>query len=247
LATVAAQTSLPIKSAPGRRYDHLFFSVVFALIFISVFIGFARTYFLAGVFRAPLPATVIHVHGAVFSCWVLLLLVQTALVSAHRVDIHRRLGVFGFCLAVPIVILGVLAATNALVRNSAHGVDPRFFYIIPISQIFISAVLIFFAFVTRSNSAIHKRLILIASVSLLTAAFARWPLPFLQGKPVAAMLTSYSFLVALALYDVWSTHKVQRATLIGSAFLIFVELICVPLGHSAAWLDFAGWIQRLAR
>src|SRR2546430_6276618 len=43
--------------------------------------------------HAPLPSLTIHLHGAAFSCWILLLVTQTSLVSAGRVDIHRRLGV----------------------------------------------------------------------------------------------------------------------------------------------------------
>ena len=43
---------------------------------------------------APLPA-IIHVHAAVFTCWLVLFIAQTTLVSAGRTDIHRRLGVAG--------------------------------------------------------------------------------------------------------------------------------------------------------
>lgn len=65
----------------------------------SVFVGFAPTYYLAGVFNAPLPNIIIHIHGAVFSTWILLLVTQTSLVSAHRVDIHKKLGIAAFMLA----------------------------------------------------------------------------------------------------------------------------------------------------
>jgi hypothetical protein len=61
----------------------------------TVFAGFARTYFLAGFAHAPLPNLLIHVHGAAFSYWILLLVVQASLVYAGRVDIHRRLGIAG--------------------------------------------------------------------------------------------------------------------------------------------------------
>ena len=53
---------------------------------------------LAGVLKAdPLPP-LLHVHGAVFSAWIVLLIVQVSLVAADRVDLHRRLGLMGFCL-----------------------------------------------------------------------------------------------------------------------------------------------------
>src|SRR5260221_9577395 len=110
--------ALPRNNAPkigaGRQFDNVFFSGMAFLILVTVFTGFARTYFLAGVFRAPLPNLLIHIHGAVFSSWILLLITQTALVSAGRVDIHRRLGLAGFGLACLMVILGVMAGTNNL-------------------------------------------------------------------------------------------------------------------------------------
>ena len=98
---------------PGRRYDNFFFSVMALLILATVFVGFARTYFLAGVFRAPLPNLLIHIHGAVFSAWIVLLIAQISLATAGRVDIHRKLGMWGLGLACLMVVLGVLAATDS--------------------------------------------------------------------------------------------------------------------------------------
>ena len=155
MSTIAMRPAVPTKPAavlPGRRFDHLFFSTMSLLILATVFLGFARTYYLAGVFLAPLPALIIHLHGAAFTCWILLLVTQTSLVSAGRTDIHRRLGIAGFFLACLMVILGVLAATNSLVRNAAPpGIDPKVFYVIPLGDMFIFATLIFFAFRFRSN------------------------------------------------------------------------------------------------
>ncbi|MGZ7056831.1 MAG: hypothetical protein ACXVK3_15010 [Candidatus Angelobacter sp.] len=63
----------PVATLPGRRFDHVFFSSTALLMLASVFVGFAPTYYLAGVFNAPLPNTIIHIHGAVFPlgscCW----------------------------------------------------------------------------------------------------------------------------------------------------------------------------------
>jgi hypothetical protein len=81
-------------SLPGRRYGHLLFSAMAVLILATLLAGFAPSYYCAGIFRAPQPSTIIHAHGAVFSCWILLLITQTSLVSAGRisnaVDLARR-------------------------------------------------------------------------------------------------------------------------------------------------------------
>jgi len=132
MATAATQVNdrlKPAASLPGRLYDHVFFPGMAVLILATVFAGFAPSYYFAGIFRAPLPSTFIHVHGAVFSCWILLLITQTSLVSAGRVDIHRRLGIAGVVLACLMVLVGVLAATDALVRGFPPGRDPLAFYI----------------------------------------------------------------------------------------------------------------------
>jgi FtsH-binding integral membrane protein len=235
-------------SLPGRRFDHLFFLSMAALMLITVFVGFAPTYYLAGVFHAPLPSFIVHVHGAVFSSWILLLLTQTSLVSAGRVDIHRRLGIAGFFLACLMVIVGVLAATDSLVRGAGPaGRDAEFFYIIPLTDMLVFSTLVFFAFRNRFNSAAHKRLIYVATSGLLIAAVARWPIPFVHRNAPRAAFGTYLFLLILAAYDFWSTRKIHRATLWASALLIFVYQIRLPIGKTAAWHAFASWVQSVAR
>ena len=233
---------------PGRRFDHVFFSSMAALMLVTVFVGFAKTYYLAGVFHAPLPSLIIHIHGAAFSCWILLLITQTTLVSAGRVDIHRRLGIAGFVLASSMVVLGVLAATDSLVREAGPpGRDVKFFYVIPISAVLTFGTLIVFAFRNRFNPPAHKRLILIATTALMVAAIARWPFAIVNRQVPVATWFSYLFLLMLMVYDLWSTHKIHRATLWGSAFLVLVSQARIPIGQTAAWHSFAGWVQQLGR
>jgi FtsH-binding integral membrane protein len=249
MVTVVARPSnlsKPASALPGRRYDHVFFSSMALLMLVAVFVGFARTYYLAGVFNAPLPSLIIHLHGAAFSCWILLLVTQTSLVSAARVDIHRRLGIAGFLLACLMIILGVLAATDSLVREAGPvGRDPKFFYIIPLTDMVIFATLVFFAFRARSNPASHKRLIYIATTGLLIAAVARWPM--MHRNAGLASIYSYIFLLFLVAYDLWSTRKLHRTTIWAGVFLIFVQQIRVPIGRTAAWHAFATWAQSAGR
>lgn len=93
-----------------------------------VLVGFGPTYYLAGVFNAPLPSRVIHIHGAIFTCWMLLLVAQNSLAWTGRIDIHKKVGLFGFVLACLMVLVGWTAATDRLVRGTAPaGVDTCFF------------------------------------------------------------------------------------------------------------------------
>jgi len=234
------------QAGASRRYEHLFFSGMAIVILGVVFRGFARTYFLAGVFHAPLPNLLIHIHGAAFSSWILLFITQTSLVTAGRVDIHRRLGIAGFLLACAMVTLGVLAATNALARNVAPpGKDAQTFYAVPMLDMVLFATLVFFAFRARFQPATHKRIILIATIGLTDAALARWPI--IHRNLNEAFLFSYILLLFLVAYDLWSTRRIHRATLWAGALVIFVHQASVPIGRTAAWHAFATLMQPLGR
>jgi len=245
--TVQPQQSVrPIPGPPGRRYDHYFFSVMALLMLFTVFVGFARSYFLAGVFRAPLPSLIIHIHGAAFTAWILLLVTQTSLVAVGLTDIHRRLGIAGFLLGCLMVILGVLASTDLLLRNAGHidpfGRDPRSFYIVPLTDMLLFATFIYFAFRNRKDSPAHKRFIYIASSTLMVAAIARWPVAFSARHIRIDTLLSEIFLLFLIAYDYWSTRRIHRATLWAGTFLVFIQQIRFPLGETALWHSFADWV-----
>jgi hypothetical protein len=232
---------------PGRRYDHLFFSGLALLSLAIVFFGFARTYYLAGLFRAPLDGLIVHVHGAAFSSWILLLVVQTSLVAAGRVDVHRRIGIAGFILACLLVVLGVLVNNHALViQADSPGADMAFIYLLGLALMLIFAVLTYFAFRFRSNPPAHKRLIIMATTALLVAAILRLPLAIIHSAERATWF-SYSFLLTLVLYDLWSTHKLHRAMLAAGIFLIVIEQLVCAVGHGAQSQAFAGWMYSLLR
>jgi len=238
----------PVKTrVADRRYEHLFFSAMAILILATVALGFARTYFLAGIFRAPLPNWLIHVHGAAFSSWIILLVAQTSLVSAGRTDIHRRLGILGFALASLMVILGTVAGTDAL-RRGFHppGVDAKTFYVVPVTDMLFFGTLVFFAFRNRSNPPVHKRLILIGTAALLIAAVSRWPFAAVNNNLLVATFISDSFVLLVAAYDLFSTGKLHRATIWAGAILIVAQQIRFPIAQTAAWHAFATWAVNLA-
>jgi hypothetical protein len=230
-AAESSRTGARTANLPGRRFDHVFFTSMALVMLVTVFVGFAHTYYLAGLFRAPLPSRIIHIHGAVFSCWILLLVAQTSLVSAGRVDIHRRLGLAGFFLGCLMIVLGVVAATDA----------------VGLTDILLFALPLYFAFRTRLDPPAHKRFVYIATIALLTPAIARLPFAFVYRKSPVVALVADTFLLVLVGYDLWSTRRIHRATLWAGSFLILVLQIRFPVGKTAAWHAFAAWVQHLVR
>ena len=103
MATLSAARSAP--QSPVREagtHDRLFYGGMAIAMGLTVFAGFSSTYYLrffAGGPEATLTggpfSALVHVHGALFTAWVLLFIVQTALVARRRVAVHRRLGVAG--------------------------------------------------------------------------------------------------------------------------------------------------------
>jgi hypothetical protein len=242
---VSTSVAVP-KRLPGRTYDRRFFLAIILLQLAVVAIGFGPTYYMAGVFRAPLPSPIVHIHGAVFTTWMLLLLVQTGLVSARRVSWHRKLGVAGFLLACVMVVMAVLVAADAAarVKTLPNSESILSLLAVPFEGAVEFAVLIGFAFGLRKNPAAHKRLIVITTAGLTGAAFFRWHVPILFHNAFTAWYAAYVFLLLLAAYDLWSTHKLHRATIWGGAFAVFMEQIVVRLvGPTSAWHAFMHWVQ----
>ena len=68
------------------------------LLCVVVFIGFSPTYFQAGMFRARFPAPSFTSTEPCSLLWMVLFVVQAALISARRVAWHRSLGAIAFCL-----------------------------------------------------------------------------------------------------------------------------------------------------
>lgn len=245
---MATDVTIPaklLKRLPGRKYDRQFFFAITLLLVAVVAIGFAPTYYLAGVFRAPLPSRIVHIHGAIFSSWMILLVVQTGLISAKRVGWHRNLGVAGFLLACAMVVTVVLTAADFAFRAKAiPNSEPLLtLLVVPFTDASAFAVLAGFAYALRKNAAAHKRLIIIATAGITRAALVRWHVPILFHHQPAAYLATYIFLVLLAAYDLWSTHKIHRATIGGSLFLILMGQIGSFIGPTVPWHAFAHWVQ----
>lgn len=240
-----ATEALPLPAKPRVRpanpsSDRIFFGLMVIALYVTVWFGFAKTYYAAGMIHAPLPAPIVHIHAAVMTLWMLLLAVQVGFVLARKVAWHRSLGVFGFLLALAIVIVGPIAATNSMRRGTApEGLDSLTFYIIPMTAIALFAIFAFAAWRVRRQPAAHKRLIMLANIEIIGAAVARWQFHLFHAHPPAQNLVPLAFILAIIAYDLVSQRKVLRSTIWGSVLLMAVNLVRVPIGFTHAWHAFA--------
>jgi hypothetical protein len=211
-----------------------------------VFIGFSPTYFRAGMMRAPLPNTLLHIHGAVFTTWMILYLVQSALISARRVAWHRSLGIAAFCLTPLMIVLGTVAALDGLRRGVRIGpLDPAVSMAIPLVGIAPLTLLFYGAWRARRRPDTHKRLILLATIGMVEAAFGRFPWAQMGVAPAAGAVLGLGLTILLVVaYDLYSLHRIHRATMWAAPLVFLTGAGAVPIGMTSAWHAFAGFLGR---
>jgi uncharacterized membrane protein YozB (DUF420 family) len=239
---MTASTSSATVSTVDR--DRLFYPAIAAAMGATVFAGFAPTFFLKAFTDSPPLAPLLHVHGAAFAAWYALLFVQSLLIARGRPAWHRSLGLAGFCLAVAMVVLGVMAAAHAIRTNhTPPGLDPRSFLVLPFFGIAVFATLAGAGFLMRKRRETHKRLMLLASIAMLDAAIARIPGVFALGGPLASFGLQDLFIVACIGYDFWTRRRVHPAYLFGGLFILAAQPLRLVVSTTAWWLAFGDWLK----
>lgn len=242
---VAAERSIAAPAAKRRwRRDSVFYTGMALVCAAAVITGFAPTYYLKGAFGGRPLSPLLHVHGLIFTSWIVLFVVQTTLVASHRTDIHRRLGLAGGIIAVLMVVVGFLAAVDSARRGfSPVGAPPPLVFLaIPVFMVVVFAALVGAALYYRRQSATHKRLMLLATISIITPAIARIPL-FSGGPPVFFGITDL-LIIACLVYDKVANGRVHRAFALGALFVILSQPLRILIGFSGPWQTFAAWLTR---
>jgi hypothetical protein len=233
------------SAPPGRRTGGSLYAWFAAAAALIIFAGFARTFYLRSVSGAPPLSTLLIVHGIVMTLWVVLFVAQVRLVATARIALHRRMGFVGLVVAVLVIIVGVAAAVDAGRRGAspAEGVPPLVFMAIPLFDMPVFAVLVGVALWKRNQPDIHKRLMLLATLGLLTPGIARIPLAVIQqgGPPVFFGLGLLVVLACVAI-DTVRYRRLHPAFLWGSALILAMLPLRLLVAQSAAWAQFARWL-----
>lgn len=234
--------SAVLDGAPrARPNDSVFYTGMAIAAALAVLLGFAQTYFLRAYFTTTPLDGEFHVHGLVFSAWIVLYVVQTSLVAARRTRWHRKLGWAGACLAVSMVVVALNAAVHGAHRDIAAGQAEAAlaFFSTPVLSMAMFATLVALAVTLRTRAETHKRLMLLATVSLLDAAAARMPIPGIQDHPLGYYALTDAFIVAAIAYDFLSRRPVSPVYLLGGLAIVAEQWARDPLGATAFWQAFA--------
>lgn len=243
-------TAPPRTGAPGAR-DRVFYSGMAIVMALTVLVGFGRSYYFRPLLDPGPTVTglvtlspLTHVHGLIFSVWVALFVAQTQLVARRRVSLHRKMGFAGVGLAMAMIAVGIATAIAAGRRGSAPaGMEPLVFLVVPVFDILFFAVFVAGAVYARRHREAHKRLMLLAYVSIIVAAVARIPGVVTLGPPGLMALTLL-FVVAGIVYDRISRGRVHPVYWWGGALLAASFPGRLALAQTPAWRAFAEWMIR---
>jgi hypothetical protein len=219
------------------RADDIFFPAMACFLLAIVVTGFGKSYFFAGMMLAKLPNTLVHIHGAVFTSWILLLVVQPWLVAAHKLRWHMKLGVLSVVLLPAMSILGILTLLDYIRRAPPDdGLEMTLVGDIEILVLFVG--LTSWGLLARRDSAAHKRLMILGTMAIMGPAIGRWNL----AVPVALGVIFALPLFVLA-YDLWAIKRVHRTTAIALSLTAAWVLTLAPLTQLAVWHRCVEWIR----
>jgi hypothetical protein len=242
-------TVTPVASQARPRavthYDRHFYSGMAVLMALTVLAGFAPTYYLRVASGSAVTITggsvtpLVHLHGILFTGWVLFFILQTTLIARRNVALHRTMGIGGVALAAAMIVVGFRTAIASAARGSAPpGVDPLVFLVVPIFDIVLFTGFVASAIGMRANREAHKRLMLLAYISIITAAVARLP-GLLPYGPLVFFGLTFVFLALGIAYDVASRRRVHRVYVWGGGLLVASVPLRLALSATPAWRAFA--------
>jgi hypothetical protein len=237
--------------APARPSRlRLFFVVMASAVIVTVFAGFAPTFYLRGSFTQTRPMSVLlHVHGIVFSAWVSFFLIQTLLIARGSRRLHQRFGWIGAGIAAAMVILVTAAMVEQLRR--VHGFPPPPLALaLSIFDIIVFTTLVGAALYYRKRPDWHKRFMLSSTIILLGAPMFRAVIHLIGRSDMAkvsivsTLLVDAFFLPCFA-YDLLTRRRIHPAYLVALVLIVLDQIAQATVVSWPPWVNFSNALQRI--
>ena len=190
----------------------------------------------------PALAPRVVAHGILFSSWVVFFLVQAALAASGRIKLHRRLGVTAAGLAV-IMVVTTPPMAIALAKRGLPPGQPLEFLLVILSDLLLFTIFVAAGMYNRRRSETHKRLKLLARVSILPPSNSRWPIAVKHPAPVIIGIMLV-FLAAAPISDLLFRRRLSRVSLWGGLAVLVSLPLRFAVAQTAAWHALANWLVR---
>ena len=235
----------PFGAITGRKglLDRYFYFAMSLLIAVITVYGFSFTINANLLHPAKPRPVLLWFHAAAFSAWVVLFIVQSALIRTRNLRLHRYLGWFGAALGAVMVPLGFAVAV-IMGRFHIHQLhQAASLYEAPLISPFYDmtafGILLALAVYWRRRPDWHRRLMLIATCGLTTAAIARFPIVAIQNNYNYVCVDS---LILLGVFrDLIVDRRVHKVYLYAVPILAMAQslMMYVDLNASAWWVRIA--------
>jgi hypothetical protein len=215
----------------GKRAERVFFSAYLVALAALIFAGFAPSFYLRGFVEpywegfplAPL-VPLLMAHGIVTTAWVLLFLIQAALIATGRRQLHQRVGNWGFAVGAVVVVLAYLVAARF---SHSAVIPPR-----NVADVFMLAALLAIAWCWRRDAQAHKRIMLPMLCVLAMSAVERIPFFLYSG---VAPLFAVPLIMPLWAWDLATRSRPHIATVTGTVLLAVVTIPRVFRPPDSEW------------
>ncbi len=241
MAAIAAATGGGFD--PQHRWDRNAFLAFAALAWVGILMGFGGDIVHHVQAHEPAYPLIVHFHAAVFVAWPVLFTTQVLLIRNKRWEIHRRLGFAAIGLAGLMAVIGPATAITADALQFARTGEAPTFLAIQFTDIIAFAGLVAAGIALRDQPSAHKRLMLLATLYVSDAGFARWQgalVHQLMGEGPASFFTGLYLgddllILALGAYDLVTRGRLHPAYLAGLAWVALNELTAVAVFNLPAW------------
>jgi hypothetical protein len=235
------------------RSERLFYVIAGSVMLAATAVGF-RSFLLHGkgfggsdITHQIVPLVV--VHGLAMFSWIVLFLVQSIFILNGNRRLHMRIGVGGAVLAAVMVPLGSFTAILSTRNNPEmyQGFSGgRFFLATMLGEMLSFGVLVAVAVIYRRRSEIHRPMMLLASLMIISGSLGRCPyIGEFAAMPPLYVLGPALVLGALFAALRWGmTRTLDRWYAIGYSAFALASFIFIAVGHSALWNQIAGAIPR---
>jgi hypothetical protein len=260
MSTAAIEQPLPPNPRKPRAGRSFFMGIAIAAS-VVVFVGFGRSYYLKSFLAIPPFSLLFHLHGALFTAWMLVLVFQAYLVASGRTALHRRTGWIGALLIVPMLVTGCMAAvaaargqgpiTSAIMRGELHWTaaalefPPLQAMIVPLATMVLFGGFAGAGLAFRRRPEMHRRFMALATIAILPPAIGRGlNALFGIGKPALFFGAVGIFIFAMALYDRRTRGRVHPVTLWGGLVIMLSFPGRMAFAKTDLWLSVAEWLVR---
>jgi hypothetical protein len=242
-----SSTAMHVRGLRGVA-DRWIYLPAAVIIGVVVVFGFAQSYFLRPFVAHTDSLTVlVHVHGALMTAWITLFITQAALVAMGRTDVHRRLGALGAALVVLIFSVGIPMTIVAAKLGGDHMPGPPLPALALVLALFLEFVTFAgLGFSYRYRSDFHKRLMLLASITVMEAGAIRLPLALLDHSVFKTHVATDALLLLIIVFDSIKRRRLHPAFLWGALFLVSMQAFSLWISGTSTWLRIAQVILQAA-